>query len=59
MASHNLQPEVLERRIIKGFTRHVHALPSPLTLMHEALPHYEVRGLLTTKCQTQDSRIAP
>jgi hypothetical protein len=26
--------------------------------MHEDLPHYEVRGLLTSRCQTQDSLIA-
>jgi hypothetical protein len=27
--------------------------------MHEDLPHYKVRGLLTSRCQTQDSLIAP
>jgi hypothetical protein len=27
--------------------------------MHEDLPRYEVRGLLTSRCQTQDSLIAP
>jgi hypothetical protein len=43
--------------MLGSFAR-VHALASSLTLTHEAPPRYEVRGLFTSRCQTQDFLIA-